>query len=172
MTSGHGPCGINGVDVVEDLRPAGWHRLLVEPRRPASIRNRENAYWLAVGAVCVGAFMGQLDASIVTVAAHRSYPTGPNGRTFWATPGVRRWRTLHQELADASASCRPRKEQSAEPGARDCCLPGSGPFWLSARCTDSPPASLLNARLASAGSPPHTDVAPHPEISGREPEQA
>jgi EmrB/QacA subfamily drug resistance transporter len=46
----------------------GWHRLLVEPRRPAGIRDRPGAYWLAVAAVCIGAFMGQLDASIVTVA--------------------------------------------------------------------------------------------------------
>jgi EmrB/QacA subfamily drug resistance transporter len=48
--------------------PWTWSRLLVEPRRPASIRNRPNAHWLAVAAVCVGALMGQLDASIVTVA--------------------------------------------------------------------------------------------------------
>jgi EmrB/QacA subfamily drug resistance transporter len=40
----------------------------VEPRRPLSIRNRPDAHWLAVAAVCVGALMGQLDASIVTVA--------------------------------------------------------------------------------------------------------
>jgi EmrB/QacA subfamily drug resistance transporter len=45
-----------------------WNRLLVEPRRPLSIRERPNAHWLAVAAVCVGALMGQLDASIVTVA--------------------------------------------------------------------------------------------------------
>jgi EmrB/QacA subfamily drug resistance transporter len=48
--------------------PWTWNRLLVEPRRPESIRNRPNAHWLAVAAVCVGALMGQLDASIVTVA--------------------------------------------------------------------------------------------------------
>ena len=46
----------------------GWHRLLVEPKRPERIRNRPGAFWLTVAAVCVGAFMGQLDASIVTVA--------------------------------------------------------------------------------------------------------
>jgi EmrB/QacA subfamily drug resistance transporter len=45
-----------------------WDRLLVEPRRPEVIREREDAHWFAVAAVCVGAFMGQLDASIVTVA--------------------------------------------------------------------------------------------------------
>jgi EmrB/QacA subfamily drug resistance transporter len=73
------------VDADEALRPVGWRRLLVEPRRPASIRSRENAYWLAVGAVCVGAFMGQLDASIVTVAL----PTLQ--RTFDASVGAVTW---------------------------------------------------------------------------------
>jgi MFS family permease len=47
---------------------SGWHRLLVEPRRLRSVRDRPNAHWYAVAAVCVGALMGQLDASIVTVA--------------------------------------------------------------------------------------------------------
>jgi EmrB/QacA subfamily drug resistance transporter len=43
-------------------------RILTEPRRPARIRALHSAPWLAVGTVCVGAFMGQLDASIVTTA--------------------------------------------------------------------------------------------------------
>ncbi len=51
--------------------PTGWRRLLVEPARPRSIATRADAHRLAVGTVCIGAFMGQLDASIVTVA----YPT-------------------------------------------------------------------------------------------------
>ena len=41
--------------------------------------------WLAVGAVCIGAFMGQLDASIVTVAL----PTLQ--RTFHASVGAVTW---------------------------------------------------------------------------------
>jgi EmrB/QacA subfamily drug resistance transporter len=45
-----------------------WGRLLVEPRRPPGVRTHPHAHWLAVAAVCVGALMGQLDASIVTVA--------------------------------------------------------------------------------------------------------
>jgi EmrB/QacA subfamily drug resistance transporter len=49
-------------------RASGWQRLLIEPRRPAAIREMPKAYWLAVIAVCIGAFMGQLDASIVTLA--------------------------------------------------------------------------------------------------------
>jgi EmrB/QacA subfamily drug resistance transporter len=46
----------------------GWERLLVEPRRPLAVREYPGAPWLAVSAVCVGALMSQLDASIVTVA--------------------------------------------------------------------------------------------------------
>jgi len=42
--------------------------LLREPARPASIREHPLAPWFAVATVCFGAFMGQLDASIVTVA--------------------------------------------------------------------------------------------------------
>ena len=62
-----------------------WDRLLVEPRRPQAIREREDAHWFAVAAVCIGAFMGQLDASIVTVAL----PTLQ--RTFDATVGEVTW---------------------------------------------------------------------------------
>ena len=46
----------------------GTPRILTEPRRPARIRALHSAPWLAVATVCVGAFMGQLDASIVATA--------------------------------------------------------------------------------------------------------
>jgi EmrB/QacA subfamily drug resistance transporter len=62
-----------------------WDRLLVEPRRPEAIRERHDAHWFAVAAVCVGAFMGQLDASIVTVAL----PTLQH--TFDASVGAVTW---------------------------------------------------------------------------------
>jgi EmrB/QacA subfamily drug resistance transporter len=48
--------------------PHGWHRLLIEPRRPAAIRDSPRAPWLVVVTVSIGAFLGQLDASIVTLA--------------------------------------------------------------------------------------------------------
>ncbi|MGH7758120.1 MAG: MFS transporter, partial [Candidatus Dormibacteria bacterium] len=51
--------------------PRGWRRLLVEPPRPRSVARNPNAHWLVVATVCVGAFMGQLDASIVVIALHR-----------------------------------------------------------------------------------------------------
>ena len=41
--------------------------LLVERPRPRVVREHPNAGWFAVGTVCFGAFMGQLDASIVTL---------------------------------------------------------------------------------------------------------
>ncbi len=46
----------------------GLQRIWTEPARPAWVRSWPGAPWLAVATVCVGAFMGQLDASIVTVA--------------------------------------------------------------------------------------------------------
>ena len=50
------------------MSATGLQRLLVERARPDRIRDWPKAPWLAVAAVCVGAFMGQLDASIVTLA--------------------------------------------------------------------------------------------------------
>ncbi len=53
-----------------------WRRLLHERPRPSRVRDHPAAPWLAVGTVCFGAFMGQLDASIVTLtfpALHREF---------------------------------------------------------------------------------------------------
>jgi MFS family permease len=41
--------------------------LLTERARPDVVRRSPRAPWLAVAAVCLGAFMGQLDASVVTL---------------------------------------------------------------------------------------------------------
>jgi EmrB/QacA subfamily drug resistance transporter len=46
-------------------------QLLTEPRRPPWVRSSPRAHWYVVGTVCIGAFMGQLDASIVTLALPR-----------------------------------------------------------------------------------------------------
>jgi MFS family permease len=45
----------------------GYRTILTEAARPEAIRRNPCAPWLAVGVVCFGAFMGQLDASIVTL---------------------------------------------------------------------------------------------------------
>jgi MFS family permease len=44
-----------------------YRSILREAPRPAAVRESRRAPWLAVGVVCFGAFMGQLDASIVTI---------------------------------------------------------------------------------------------------------
>ena len=46
-------------------------RLLREPPRPARVRESSRSCAFVVGTVCIGAFMGQLDASIVTLALPR-----------------------------------------------------------------------------------------------------
>ncbi|MFZ0169835.1 MAG: MFS transporter [Candidatus Dormiibacterota bacterium] len=69
-------------------RPAhGWQKLLVEPRRPVAIAASPRAPWLAVGTVCVGAFMGQLDSSIVIIALPtiQTYFHGSLGAVEWVS---------------------------------------------------------------------------------------
>ena len=68
-------------------------RLLTEPPRPQAVREHRNAPWFAVGSVCVGAFMGQLDASIVTLA----FPALQ--REFHASLAAAQWVSLAYLLA-------------------------------------------------------------------------
>lgn len=67
--------------------------LLSESRRPRVIRDSRNAPWFAVASVCLGAFMGQLDASIVTLA----FPALQ--RDFHATLAATQWVSLAYLLA-------------------------------------------------------------------------
>jgi len=78
-------------------RRGGWAVLLREPARPSWIASRQNAYWYAVAAVCVGAFMGQLDASIVMLA----FPTLEHD--FGATLGSVQWVGLSYLLVVAAS---------------------------------------------------------------------
>jgi len=68
-------------------------RLLTEPPRPQVVREHRNAPWFAVASVCVGAFMGQLDASIVTLA----FPALQ--REFHASLAATQWVSLAYLLA-------------------------------------------------------------------------
>ena len=63
-------------------------RLSREPRRPVAVRNSPRAHWFVVGTVCIGAFMGQLDASIVTLALPSI------GRDLHASVGTVEWVAL------------------------------------------------------------------------------
>ncbi|HZC99646.1 MAG TPA: MFS transporter [Actinomycetes bacterium] len=71
--------------------PAGsggpWRWVATERPRPARVRAGRAAPWLAVGTVCFGAFMGQLDASIVTLAfpaLHRQF-AAPLAAVQWVS---------------------------------------------------------------------------------------
>ncbi|SEG83729.1 Predicted arabinose efflux permease, MFS family [Actinacidiphila yanglinensis] len=71
-----------------DTRP-GWPGLLLHERaRPDAVRRRPYAWRLAVATVCFGAFMGQLDASIVTL----TYGRLRDG--FHASPAAVEWVSL------------------------------------------------------------------------------
>ncbi|HEY1619165.1 MAG TPA: MFS transporter [Streptosporangiaceae bacterium] len=67
--------------------------LLLAAPRPAVIRRSPRAPWLAVGVVCFGAFMGQLDASIVTLTF------APMQRAFGAPLAAVQWVSLGYLLA-------------------------------------------------------------------------
>src|SRR5579875_1990952 len=71
--------GMFGVNPGILAKMFGYRNIWREPARPAAIRDSPRAPWLAVGVVCFGAFMGQLDASIVTItfpAMQHDFHTG------------------------------------------------------------------------------------------------
>jgi EmrB/QacA subfamily drug resistance transporter len=68
-----------------EVRRQGPRWLVVEPARPGWLRRHGAAHYFALATVCIGAFMGQLDASIVTVA----FPSLQ--RSFHASVGSVTW---------------------------------------------------------------------------------
>lgn len=66
----------------------GNRTILIEPARPEVIRRNPRAPWFAVGVVCFGALMGQLDASIVTLTFR------PMERQFAAPLAAVQWVSL------------------------------------------------------------------------------
>ncbi len=76
-------------DLLVVLRSNGEVAIAVqEPPRPARIRESPRAAWYVVVTVCIGAFMGQLDASIVTLALPRL------GHDLHASVGAVSWVAL------------------------------------------------------------------------------
>src|ERR1700727_3247346 len=70
--------------------------MLLESPRPEVVRASRRAPWLAVGVVCFGAFMGQLDASIVTLTFR------PMQHEFGAPLAAVQWVSLGYLLALAA----------------------------------------------------------------------
>src|SRR5579862_7247919 len=71
----------------------GNRSILIEPARPLVIKQDPRAPWFAVGVVCFGAFMGQLDAIIVTLTF------APVQRQFGAPLAGVQWVSLAYLLA-------------------------------------------------------------------------
>jgi MFS family permease len=66
----------------------GYRSIMTEAPRPEAVRRNPRAPWLAVGVVCFGAFMGQLDASIVTLTFR------PMEKTFGTPLAAVQWVSL------------------------------------------------------------------------------
>lgn len=119
--------------------------LLAERPRPAAVRDSPRAAWFVVGTVCVGAFMGQLDASVVTL-------TFPALRTaFHTSLASVSWVSLAY-LVTLGALLVPAGRLSDAVGRKRMYLLGFGVFTLaSAGCGLAPSLPLLVAgRLAQA----------------------
>lgn len=120
--------------------------LLPEPARPALIRDHPRAPWFAVATVCFGAFMGQLDASIVTLAfpaLQRQFGVG--------LAGVQ-WVSLAYLLVLAGLLV-PVGRLSDRIGRKACYLIGFMAFALaSAACGLAPSLpALVGLRVVQAG---------------------
>ena len=94
-----------------------YRSILREPPRPTVVRENSRAPWLAVSVVCFGAFMGQLDASIVAI----TFPAMQ--REFGAPVAAVQWVSLSYllgliaMLAPAGASAMPSAASSCTPTA-------------------------------------------------------
>ncbi|MGH2872264.1 MAG: MFS transporter, partial [Solirubrobacteraceae bacterium] len=120
-------------------------RLLTEPPRPAAIRESPRAPWLIVGTVCIGAFMGQLDASIVTLALPQL------GRDLHSTVGAVEWVALSYLLV-LVAAVTPVGHLADSVGRKLLYVYGFGVFTIgSALCAVAPTLALLiGARVLQA----------------------
>ena len=83
--AGHNPPAELGESKRTNRLSALSHALRIERARPAWVVDRPRAHYYALATVCVGAFMGQLDASIVTLA----FPTLQH--VFHASIGAVTW---------------------------------------------------------------------------------
>jgi MFS family permease len=123
----------------------GNRSIWAERARPDAIRNYRGAAWLAVGVVCFGAFMGQLDASIVTLTFR------PMQREFGAPLAGVQWVSLIY-LLTLVALLAPMGRISDARGRKLIYSYGFAAFTLaSAACAVAPSLHLLVAfRLVQA----------------------
>ncbi len=121
------------------------HPLLREPHPPQRIRMHPQAHWFVVASVSVGAFMGQLDASIVTLA------TPAIQHAFGATLGQASWVALAYLVVLVSAVV-PIGHLADVVGRKTVYVYGFALFTLaSAACAFAPNLGLLVAGRALQG---------------------
>ena len=121
------------------------HRLLREPARPERIRSHPHAHWLVVASVSVGAFMGQLDASIVTLA------TPAIQRGFGVSLAAASWVALSYLLTLVAAVI-PIGRLADALGRKLVYVYGFGLFTLaSAACAFAPSIGVLDASRVLQG---------------------
>lgn len=124
-----------------DARP----RLLREPARPERVRTHPHAHWLVVASVSVGAFMGQLDASIVTLA------TPAIQRGFGVSLAAASWVALSYLLTLVAAVI-PIGRLADALGRKLVYVYGFGLFTLaSAACAFAPSIGVLDASRVLQG---------------------
>ncbi len=120
-------------------------RFLREPARPERIRTHPNAHWFVVGSVSVGAFMGQLDASIVTLA------TPAIQRAFSVSLATASWVALSYLLTLVAAVI-PIGRMADMLGRKLVYVYGFGLFTLaSAACAFAPSIAVLDAARVLQG---------------------
>lgn len=127
------------------MQPASVTFVPGERRRPDWIRNHPRAWLAAVGTVCFGAFMGQLDASVVALTYHSI------GHTFDAGLQVVQWISLSY-LITLAALLVPLGRLSDRLGRKRVYLWGFGVFTVaSLGCALAPNLGSLVVLRAAQG---------------------
>ncbi len=118
--------------------------LLTEPRRPVAVHESPRAHWYVVGTVCIGAFLGQLDASIVTIALPR---LGRGCTQAWARSSGSNLRTClcWSRRSRPSAGSRTRSDASS------CTCTGLGVHGRVAALRSGADAGGADRRSGAAG---------------------
>ncbi len=145
--------GTRAESAVTEPRSASPLATTSETPRPPWLRDKSWAPWAAVGAVCFGAFMGQLDASIVTL----TYPALED--EFGSSLGTIQWVSLSYLLVVATllvpvgrfSDVHGRKRMYSRgfalftAASAACALAPTMPFLIGARAVQAVGAALLQA---------------------------
>ena len=140
-------------ETIAGLAPPLVRALFAESPRPRRVREHRLAPWLVVAAVSVGAFMGQLDASIVSLALphiERTFAVGP-GAVVWVSLAYLLVLVCGLPAVGRLADRLGRKRLYVQgfvvftAGSVACGLAPDFPALIAARCVQGLGAALLQA---------------------------